>query len=149
MATTEEAVRAFFESYRMAFEGLEPEILAAHFAYPVHLAGDSGQGDVTLSVVPDKAAWVAQLTQLTQMYRAIGVWSIHMRALVTRELSPRLVQAAVTWALIDDAAEDLYVFEVFYTLAHSEGTLRVAALAHDELPKLRAAFIKARARRQG
>ena len=56
------------------------------------------------------------------------------------ELSPRLFQAAVHWDLRDRVGASLYVFMAVYSLAKIGLNLRVAAIAHNELPRLRAHF---------
>jgi hypothetical protein len=72
------------------------------------------------------------------MYRAIGFSSARIRKVATTELSPGLVQAMVHWALHDGAGRPLYEFEAAYTLAKLDGAFRIAALAHNEIPRYRA-----------
>jgi len=144
---TRPEILAFFESYAVAFESLDAAIIAAHFAYPAHITSDAGT--VTLMTVADKAAWAASLTQLLQMYRAVGVSKAHLVSITTTEISPRLVHAAVRWALADASGQPLYEFDALYTLAESEGTLRISTIAHNEVPQLRACFARVKARRAG
>lgn len=41
------------------------------------------------------------------------------------------------WELLDRAGARLYTFAATYTLAKIEGALRIAALAHNEIPSYR------------
>ena len=62
------------------------------------------------------------------------------------EISPRLVQAHIHWALHNAAGERLYDFEAIYTVIRSDGALHITAIAHNELPQYQACL--ARLRRQ-
>jgi hypothetical protein len=135
LSETATAIAAFFESYRSAFERFDSAAVADHFAFPCHVTGD---GDpVTLSPVGDKQLWIGQLERLLGMHRAVGVTSARLAGLEVSELSPRLYQAAVHWKLFDASGRPLYGFEAVYTLAIVEGGLRVAAIAHNEMPRYR------------
>lgn len=57
-------------------------------------------------------------------------------------LSDRLVQATVRWALEDAGGRLLYRFDAIYTLARIDGTLRITAIAHNELPGYREALAR-------
>jgi hypothetical protein len=123
----------FFESYVGAFERLDPDAIAAHFAFPLHLTGDGD--DVGLTSVPDGAAWRDELGRLVGFYRDIGVSSARMLSASSAELSPRVEHASIHWQLHDAEGNDLYDFHAVYTLVEADGGTRVAALAHDELPR--------------
>lgn len=129
-------VTAFFESYRSAFERLDAEAIADLFVYPVHLTGDDEQ--ITPETIGSRDEWLSQLRQLLRGYRAIDLAAAKIRALSIIELSPRLFQAAVHWDLCDGADASLYAFTAVYTLATIGQDLRIAAIAHNELPRLRA-----------
>lgn len=125
--------RAFFDSYIAAFERLEPEAIAGHFAFPLHLTGDGDDVDVTS--VPDEATWRGEIGRLVGFYRDIGVSSARMLSTQSIELSPRVEHAAIHWQLHDDKGTDLYDFHAVYTLAEVGGGTKIVALAHDELPR--------------
>nr|MBA3264884.1 hypothetical protein [Nocardioidaceae bacterium] len=76
--------------------------------------------------------------QLLGVYARIGVKSAHVLERVVAELSPRLYQATLRWALHDAAENLLYDFDASYTLVNVDGALAITALAHNELPRLRA-----------
>jgi hypothetical protein len=74
----------------------------------------------------------------------VGFSSARVGKLATTELSPRLVQATVHWALHDAAGRPLYDFDATYSLAKINGAVRIAAIAHNEIPRYRACLAKVR-----
>ena len=68
----------------------------------------------------------------------MGFASAGILDLFVIELSPRLCLSTVHWELHDRAEASLYDFTAVYTLAEIGGNLRIAAIAHNELPRLRA-----------
>lgn len=68
----------------------------------------------------------------------MGFASANILDLSVIELSSRLFQAAVHWDLRDRAEASLYDFTAVYTLADIGGNLRITAIAHNELLRLRA-----------
>jgi hypothetical protein len=132
---TARSVSAFFESYRTAFERFDAPAIADHSAYPSHITSDAGE--IGLISIAAKQDWVGKIEQLLAMYRAIGFSSARVLDLAATEISPRLVQATVHWALHDGAGRALYDFEGTYTLAKIHDALRVAAIAHNEIPRYR------------
>ena len=139
------SVNAFFDSYCTAFERSDAAAIADHFAFPCHTTSDTGA--MRVIHVADKAEWAGTIEQLLSMYRVIDVSSARVLALAVAELSPRLVQAVVHWGLHDSAGRDLYDFEATYTLAEIEGALRVAALAHNEIPRYEACVARLQSER--
>lgn len=128
-----ERAAVFFESYVASFETLEPDAIVAHFAFPLHLTGD---GDaVELKTVPDAAAWRDEIGRLVGFYRDMGVASARILEGRSIELSPRVEHAALHWQLESAEGKDLYDFHAVYTLIDGGGETKVAALAHDELPR--------------
>ncbi len=141
MDEIERRVDVFLHSYRTAFEDLDATQVAAHFAFPLHVASDTGE--VTFSTVASSADWLSQVERLVDAYRRIGVRSAHPEETGIQAVSPRLVQVRVRWRLRDGAGAEVYEFSTGYTLADVRGGLRIAALAHDELPRLRARLARA------
>jgi hypothetical protein len=135
MSEPASSVTGLFESYRLAFERLDAPAIAEHFAYPCHITSDTGQ--IVLIPVAAQPEWTAQIEQLLDMYRAIGFRSASVLNLTLTELSPRLVQALVHWALFGDDAVLLYDFQALYTLATINTTLRISTIAHNELVRYR------------
>jgi hypothetical protein len=129
----EAEAKQFFESYRDAFGRRDAEAIADHFAYPAHVASDSGQ--VMLSPVTSRREWANQIQQLLQMYQQIDFQSAHVLAVSVKELSARLLQACVRWALDDVHGRRLYDFEAIYTLGRFSGEWKIVAMSHNELPR--------------
>jgi hypothetical protein len=138
-------VTDFFESYRLAFERLDASAIADHFAYPTHITSDTGK--IVLSPVVAKPDWTRQIEQLLSMYRAIGFASARILNLALTELSPRLVQAVVDWALQDNTGNLLYTFQAAYTLAQIDDAVRISGIAHNEIPKYRECLARLEAQR--
>ena len=130
----------FLGSYREAFEALDPERIAAHFAYPVQVAGETGEG-ISLTV-DEPERWHRVLAHLVDDYRVLGVATAHELACDVVTLSPRLHQVAVSWQLLTDSGEPVYDFDACYTLVETDGALRICAVAHNELPRLAEALAR-------
>jgi hypothetical protein len=140
---TASSVTGFFDSYRAAFERLDAGAIADHFAYPAHITSDSGEiYEIGLMSVVERGDWIGWIEHLLGMYRAVGFSSARVGKLATTALSPRLVQATVQWALHDAAGRPLYDFEATYSLAKINGAFRIAAIAHNEIPRYRACLAK-------
>ena len=137
------AVTRFLDSYRAAFERFDAPAIADHFAFPCHVVG-AGE-EVSLLAVSSREEWLPVLERLLGMYRAIGVGSARIAHLSVADLGPNLTQALVQWTLQDGAGHPLYAFDAAYTLAGVGGTLRVAALAHNEMPRSRELLVRLRA----
>jgi hypothetical protein len=129
------SLTTFFESYRRAFGALDASAIARHFAFPAHITADASE--IAPTTLTDEQALLHQLGRLFAMYRAIDVASARVVGLAATELSPRLFQAIVHWALSDRAGRMLYDFEAAYTLARSGHVLRISAIAHNEIPRYR------------
>ena len=136
MADLNAELTAFLESYRRAFEDLDPEAVSRHLAFPWHLCGDSG-ATVELQVVGDAAAARPILERLLGMYRQIGVASARYEVVGGWETSANLAQILVHWRLANAEGESLYDFRAGYTLVKTESGWRVGAITHNELAQLR------------
>lgn len=124
---------SFFEAYVTAFETMDAAEIVRHFAFPLHMTSDGD--DVELASIPDADTWRGEIGRLVGFYRDIGAASARIVAGRSVELSPRVEHAAVHWQLEDARGDDLYDFHAVYTLVDSNGATRIAALAHDELPR--------------
>ena len=133
-------VARFFESYRAAFERYDSAAIADLFGYPTHVTSDGGE--VSLACIATRQEWIRQLDRLLGMYREIGVHTARLAGGSASTLSDRLVQATVRWALEDAGGRLLYHFDAIYTLARIDGTLRITAIAHNELPRYREALAR-------
>lgn len=130
------AVQRCLDAYRAAFEAFDVSAIADLFSYPCQITSDAGE--IAVTTVPTRAAWVPQIERLVEAYRTIGVRSAEFLELGTSELTPRLAQATVQWGLVDGDGQRLYDFTASYTLADRGEGLRISAIAHNEVPRLRA-----------
>lgn len=135
LSETTPDVNAFFESYRTTFERFDASAIADLFAYPSYVASDTGE--ITLTPIAGKQEWVGKLDRLLGLYRAIDASSARILDLAATELSPRLVQAIVHWELHDNVGRVLYDFKAVYTLVQIDNSLRIAAIAHNEMTRYR------------
>jgi len=136
----------FLETYRRAFAAFDAEALADMFAYPCQLTSDAGE--ITVTTVPTRDAWLPQLERLLAAYRTIGVSAAEILELRTTELTPQLTDVVARWALFDREGERIYEFDAAYTLGDLGQGLRITAIAHNETPRLRAS-LEARRRDYG
>ena len=139
-------INAFFYSYRTSFEHQDAAAIADHFSYPGHVTSDTGE--IALAPITNRQEWIGKVEQLLGMYRAIGVGSARVLDLVLTEISPRLLQAHIRWALHTAAGEHLYDFEAIYTVAQTAGAFHIAAIAHNEQPQYQACYARLRAQRK-
>ncbi len=139
-----EEVRDFVDAYRMAFDAFDPVAIADLFFYPCQITSDAGE--ISVVTVPTRDIWLPQIERLVEAYRSIGVRSAEVIELQVVELTPRLAQAAISWRLVDGSGQPLYDFDAAYTLGDPGTGLRIAAIAHNETPRLRAALARSRVR---
>jgi hypothetical protein len=136
-----ETPESFIEQYRIVFERLSAAEIVEHFAFPLQVAGDIVTG-VVVAVATSKEQWTQQLEGLLGGYRKLGVAKSRARSLDVVTIAPNLAQARVHWDLFTAAGQPIYDFHSVYTLGRFEGGLRIIAIAHDELPRLRGALAK-------
>ena len=82
----------------------------------------------------------AFLKRLLGAYQRLGVTDVVPLAVEITEPMDAVAVILVHWALERTNREPVYDFTAVYTIALSAGRLRIVALAHDELPKVRAAL---------
>ena len=124
----------FFDSYRTAFETLDPDVISEYFAYPCHVTSDGDKPDLT--VARTREEWSDTIAQLVTLYRDVGVTSGTALSISESPRSERVVQAGVHWGVLDGDGNQLYEFHALYTLVDEGEGFKIAALAHDELPQL-------------
>jgi hypothetical protein len=128
-------VSAFFDSYRVAFDRLDSEDIAKHFIHPMQSTLDTG--GAVLAAVAGPSVLRGNLERLLALYQAMDFGSARVLRLVASEISPCIVQATVDWELLDRAGARLYTFAATYTLVRVDGSLRISALAHNEISRYR------------
>jgi hypothetical protein len=131
---TVSAVRAFLECYRDAFERLDADAIADHFAYPSHITGDADE--IALLQLSNRQDCLAAVERVVAMHRQLEAPSGSIRDLSIVELSPRLTQASLTMEVHRRTGGMLYDFEAVYTLAETRTGWRIAAIAHNQIPRL-------------
>jgi hypothetical protein len=134
-------IQDFLRAYRSAFEAFDASAVADLFTYPCQITSDAGERPVT--TVADREAWAGQLERLLDAYRQIDVRSAEILEAQVTELSPRLAQATVRWRLLDEAGARIYDFDASYTLLDIGQGMQLAAIAHNETARLRAALADA------
>ena len=122
-------------------QGRRVEAIADLFSYPCQIASDAGE--VTVTTVATREAWIPQVGRLVSAYRAIGVRSAAFTELHAIELTSRLAQVTVRWTLADGMGRSIYDFEASYSLADYGNGMRIAAIAHNEALRLRASLLRA------
>lgn len=143
MVATDATVEAFYESYRDAFETLDPLAIGEYFAFPCQITGGDARG-VTVQSFASHEAFHPLLEGLVGAYRTIGVTTARMLDLQVFLLTDRLAQAGVRWRLVDGKEQPVYDFEATYTLANLGAGLRITAIAHNEGPRLAEKLASAR-----
>ena len=136
-------VRAFFDSYRNAFERRDAAAIADHFRFPLHVSGDAGE--VSVVSISSVEAWIPQLEGLLAGYKQLDVKTAQMVDVRITRFSPRLAQAAVHWALQSSATKTIYEFDATYTLAGTGASQKITAIAHNEQLRAREAMEKRQA----
>ena len=131
-------IDGFLDAYRSAFETSDASAVADLFTYPCQITSDAADDPVT--TIPSREAWVGQLERLIDAYRAIGVRSAEALHTQVTQLTPRLAQASVRWSLLDQVGARIYDFDASYTLLDVGQGMRIAAIAHNETARLRAAL---------
>jgi len=136
MTMDQDAARSFMERYQQTFETFDATAIAALFVFPCHVTGTGSE--ISVSSYSGADEWTAALDRVVGAYRTIGVERAELVSLKTTELSHDLFVAVVTWRLIGAGDRVLYEFDAAYTLADTGDGLRIAAIAHNETPRLMA-----------
>lgn len=132
------AAARFLDGYAAAFVRFDAPTVADLFSYPCQLTADDGE--IAVTAVSTREAWLPQVERLLAAYRRLGVASATVVDLRLQELTPRLSQAAVRWRLADAADGLVYEFDASYTLGEFGDAIRITAIAHSETAQLRAAM---------
>jgi hypothetical protein len=76
------------------------------------------------------------MEKVITMHRQLGAPSGTIHDLSIAELSPRLAQASLRMEVYGIAAKRLYDFDAIYTLAKIRGSWLIAAISHNQIPRL-------------
>ena len=124
--------------YRDAFVRGDVDALVDCFAFPLQVASVVGD-EVTVSVAVAEE-WPGVLEGLLGAYRRLEVTDAVTRTLTVDEPVRGVAFVRVHWELQRAGGEPIYDFTALYTMARTDGRLRIVAIAHDELPRLHAAL---------
>jgi hypothetical protein len=125
------------EEYRSAFLRADLSALVNCFHFPLQVASIDVD-EVSVSVAGSQD-WPETLRGLLELYRRLGVANAAMLAVeISQPLDPIAV-VRVHWDLQRADGTSVYDFTAVYTMVRMDGTRKIIAIAHDELPKIRAA----------
>ena len=125
------------EEYRSAFLRADLSALVNCFHFPLQVASIDAD-EVSVSVAGSQD-WPETLRGLLELYRRLGVANAAMLAVeILQPLDPVAV-VRVHWDLQRADGTSVYDFTAVYTMVRMDGTRKIIAISHDELPKIRAA----------
>lgn len=128
----------FLKLYRAAFTQADLSALVDCFVFPLQVVSVAdGEASSSVAYVEE---WPGVLERLLGAYKRLGVTDCVPLAVEITDPMDAVAVMRVHWALQRAGREPVYDFIAVYTLAFAAGRLRIVALAHDELPKMRAAL---------
>ncbi|HEY2750054.1 hypothetical protein [Phenylobacterium sp.] len=126
-------VSGFFGGYARAFERFDLDALAKRLAYPCQIMSDAGR--VATFSMASAGDYRKRVAPLIDLYRRVGVARGEIADLDVRGVTERTAIARVRWR-VHSATAPLYEFDAAYTLVATLAGWKIAAIIHDELPKL-------------
>jgi hypothetical protein len=139
MTDLEDALAVYFGAY----EEDRVEDILDWFLIPCHFVSDAEDG-VTPMPLSSREACRAGVQRVLDRHRELGV----VRSRVTNQtimvLSPRMGCVDVTVDVETHAGAKLYDFEAVYTFVRSGEAWKVAAITHNQIPRLLACVRGAR-----
>jgi hypothetical protein len=133
MGTPQELI----EQYRDAFSRSDLDALVEFFGFPLQVVSVTEAAAVS---VVQRTDWTVVLERLLDTYRRLGVVTAVPLALDVNQPMEAVAFVQVQWELKGQDDRTIYDFAAVYTLMRTEGQLRIVSVAHNELPKLRAAM---------
>ena len=131
--------QGFLDSYVQTFTRFERDALMPFFTFPLHVVSVTDDGAVVS--VAQESEWPAVLDGLLGAYKALGVAGAEPLDVTAHELGSSVLSVRVHWNLQRADGSTVYEFTAIYTVVTGDDhAMRVAAIAHDELPKLGAAL---------
>jgi hypothetical protein len=132
------APRELIEKYRSAFASADVEGLLDCFNFPLQVVSiTKNRASVSVARTED---WPHVLNELLSSYERLSVAEPVPESLEVAEPIEGVAFVRVHWALQRANGDPVYDFKAVYTLAQTDSRFRIVAIAHDELPKLRAAM---------
>ncbi len=130
----QQAAEAFIDDYRRTFQSLDAAAITGAFTFPCQVVGDADA--VTVATVPTAELWNASIERIVGAFRLLGVTSAAIESLQVVTVTPGAAHAVVRWGLQRADGAPVYSFTASYTVVDTAGGPRVAAIVHDEGPKL-------------
>jgi len=130
MTDLEQALDAYFDAYQR--DHID-EILD-WFLLPCHVVSDAD--NVVLTPLATKEACRVGVERVLNWHRDLGVKRRRIVKQLIIELSPRVSCVDVKVDIEDCAGGKLYDFEAVYTFVRSGSAWRVAAITHNQIPRL-------------
>jgi len=127
-------VLEFLDSYGRAFETYDTEAILTHFLFPCHIVSDADE--VALLPLSNARETRVGVERVLALHRELGVRSGRRLELDVIELSPRMAGFILRHEFVDGAGRALYDFRGIYTLVKAGGRYRIAAISHNQLPRL-------------
>ena len=125
------------ERYRDAFTRGDLPALVDFFGFPLQVVAVT---DSASTSVLQRDEWAGVLNRLLDTYKQLGVVGAFPLALEVSQPMEAVAMVQVHWELQREDDRPIYDFTAVYTLTRTEGRLQIVSIAHDELPKLRAAM---------
>jgi len=129
MIAVEDALAAYFAAYA----NFRVEEILDWFLEPCHFVSDAEP--VTLMPLPNREACRAGVERVLKWHRELGANGRTITKQTVIELSPRISCVDVQVDIERDGKK-LYDFESVYTFVHAESNWRVAAITHNQIPRL-------------
>lgn len=130
MITVEDALAAYLDDYRH----FRIDKILEWFLEPCHFVSDAEE--VLLMPLPTREACRAGVERVLNWHREIGA---NGRTIVKQdiiELSSRISCVDIKSEIEDDAGNKLYDFEGVYTFVRVGAAWRIAAITHNQIPRL-------------
>jgi hypothetical protein len=133
---TVSAVLEFYAAYRSAFDGHDAEAIVGFYRFPCHIVSD-GDSVASLHFV-EPASLKPTVERVLELHRKIGVRSGRALLLEIAELSPRMAGMMLRYEMNDADGAPLYDYQGFYSLVATDDGYRIAAICHNQIPRLSA-----------
>jgi hypothetical protein len=127
-------VLEFLASYGRAFEAFDTAAILSHFLFPCHIVSDADE--VALMPLADAREARVGIERVLALHRELGVRAGRNLDLDVIELSPRMAGLVLSYEFFDAEGRALYDFQGIYTLVKADGRFKIAAISHNQIPRL-------------
>jgi hypothetical protein len=128
------AVEQSLKAYMTAFERYEIDTVLGHFVFPCHFVSDGEE--VALMPLATEQACRVGIERVFAWHRELGVAGGRVLQQTIVELTPRLHCLDAQIQLEDGSGKTLYDFRGIYTFVRVQDAWRIAAIAHNQIPRL-------------